>query len=133
MITVSIQTQTPVKKVWEYWTQPEYITQWNFASEDWSCPMAINPLNEGSEFNWRMEAKDGSFGFDFKGVYTSIIPLERIEYKMEDGRKVEISFKESNGITTVTEAFEPEGSNADEMQRNGWQAILNRFKSLVEA
>jgi uncharacterized protein YndB with AHSA1/START domain len=133
MITVETTLQAPLSKVWECWTQPEYIVHWNFASDDWCCPSAINDARDGGMFNWQMEAKDGSMGFEFMGVYDHVIDQELITYRLSDGRKVEIRLKETDGEILLTESFEPEGTNADEMQRAGWQAILDNFKKYVES
>lgn len=131
-ITVEATVNAPAKKVWDYWTQPEHITQWNAASEEWHSPSATNDLRSGGAFVFRMEAKDGSFGFDFGGTYSSVKPLEYIEYEIEDGRKVEITFTAKGNTTTVTETFDPESQNPLEMQQAGWQAILNNFKAYTE-
>lgn len=133
MITVETIIKAPLSKVWENWTKPEHIVNWNFASNDWHCPSASNNLNPGGQFNWRMESKDGSMGFDFTGVYEKINENELITYHMSDGRKVEIRFKDLNGEVQLTEKFEAEGTNSDEMQRAGWQAILENFKSYTES
>lgn len=131
-ITVSVEIDAPIDKVWNYWTSPEHIVKWNFASDDWCCPTATNEAKTGGKFNWRMEAKDGSVGFDFFGEYDHVIENERIEYQMGDGRKVEISFREEDGKIILNETFETEDVNSAEMQRAGWQAILENFKKLVE-
>lgn len=133
MITLESEINAPIHKVWECWTNPEKIIKWNFASEDWCCPKATNDLRPNGKFVWRMEAKDGSMGFDFTGVYDRIEKEKFISYTMEDGRKVEIAFKVEQDKIKLTESFEPEGTNADEMQRAGWQAILENFKKLVES
>ena len=132
--TIKIETivAAPLEKVWDFWTEPEHITHWNFASDDWHCPWAKNDVREGEKFTWRMEAKDGSFGFDFGGEYQSIKPNQLIEYTIGDGRKVKITFKENGNETQVIEVFEAETQNSLEMQKNGWQAILNNFKKYVE-
>lgn len=132
MITVETTIKAPISKVWESWTKPEHITNWNFASDEWYCPKAMNDLQSGGKFNWRMEAKDGSLGFDFTGVYDQIIDNELITYKMSDGRKVEIRFAEINNEVKLSESFEAEGTNSDEQQKAGWQAILSNFKNYVE-
>lgn len=133
MITVETEIEAPIEKVWECWTNPEHITNWNFATDEWSCPSAINDLKQGGEFVWRMESKDGSMGFDFTGTYQQIEPEKSISYTMTDGRKVEINFLSDGNKTKLTESFEAEGTNADEQQRAGWQAILNNFKRYVES
>jgi uncharacterized protein YndB with AHSA1/START domain len=131
-ITVSTKIKAPIDKVWESWTKEEHIVNWNFASDEWCCPSAKNDLQPGGTFSWRMEAKDGSMGFDFEGTYEEIGLNERITYKMTDGRMVEIRFEQEGDMVNVLESFEAEGSNADEQQKAGWQAILNNFKSYVE-
>ncbi len=132
-ITVTATIDASVEKVWQLWTTPHHITQWNNASEDWHSPKAENDLQKGGRFNYRMEAKDGSFGFDFNGVYTEVKNHELIAYNIEDGRKVEILFAEHGYQTKITETFEAEDVNSIELQQNGWQAILDNFKKYVEA
>lgn len=132
-ITVESTINAPVEKVWEYWTAPEHIMKWNNASEDWHTPCAENDLRSGGEFLSRMEAKDGSMGFDFWGIYDEVDTNKYIEYTLGDNRKVKINFSSDGGTTTVTEIFEPENTNSPDMQRGGWQAILNNFKSCVES
>jgi uncharacterized protein YndB with AHSA1/START domain len=105
---------------------------WNFASDDWYCPAAKNDLREGGEFSFTMAAKDGSMQFDFIGTYTSVITLQHLSYLLGDGRTVQIDFKENDGIVVLTETFDPESENSLELQRLGWQAILNNFKVQVE-
>lgn len=131
-ITVAATIQVAVEKVWNLWTSPEHIMQWNNASDDWHTPRAENDLRKGGVFNTRMEAKDGSFGFDFSGEYTDIKTNELIAYTMSDGRKVHISFTSDGNTTTVTETFDAENTNPLEMQRGGWQAILDNFKKYAE-
>ena len=133
MITVNTEIKAPLERVWNCWTLPEHITHWNFASDDWCCPSATNDLRPGGDFSWRMEARDGSMGFDFNGTYDSIKKGQCIACTLEDGRKVEITFEEHPDGVTVTESFEPESINPVEMQRAGWQAILNNFKGYVES
>ena len=132
-ITVETIVHAPVSTVWKRWTTPEDIIRWNNASDDWHTPHARNDLREGGEFVYRMEAKDGSMGFDFGGVYNKIIPQEFIEYTIGDGRKVEIHFTGLNSNTKVVEIFEAENENAVKLQHNGWQAILNNFKNYTES
>lgn len=132
-ITVKTTVQADLSKVWEFWTQAEHITHWNFASDDWCCPKAENNLKPNGTFSWRMEAKDGSFGFDFTGKYDEIVNHERITYEMSDGRKVDIHFSQIGKEVSVSETFDAEGTNSDEQQRAGWQAILGNFKKYVEA
>jgi uncharacterized protein YndB with AHSA1/START domain len=133
IITVENTINAPVQKVWEYWSKPEHITQWNNASDDWHTPRAENDLRAGGSFVSRMEARDGSFGFDFGGVYDAVKPNEYIEYTLGDGRKVKIHFSAQGDSTKVTESFEAESTNSIEMQRTGWQAILDNFKKHTEA
>ena len=132
MITIQNEIKAPLYKVWEYWNAPEHITKWCFASDDWHAPSATNDLQIGSCFTTRMEAKDGSFGFDLKGIYDEIEMHKVIKYHLEDERKVEVYFSQYEGITTVTEHFDPENQHPHEMQQQGWQAILNNFKKYVE-
>jgi uncharacterized protein YndB with AHSA1/START domain len=132
-ITIETTVNAPVEKVWQYWSAPEHITKWCAASEDWHTPRAENDLRTGGKFNSRMEAKDGSFGFDFGGVYDNVKPYEIIDYTMGDGRTVKVRFSKEGDKTKVVETFEPESANPIEMQRGGWQAILDNFKKYVEA
>jgi uncharacterized protein YndB with AHSA1/START domain len=131
-ITVETTVKAPVEKAWKYWSTPAHITKWSSASDDWHTPFAENDLREGGKFSSRMEAKDGSFGFDFGGVYDKVKTNELIEYTLGDGRKVTISFVPNGNETRIIEAFEAEGTNPIEMQRGGWQAIMNNFKKYVE-
>ena len=131
-ITVEAIIKAPIQKIWKCWTSPEHITKWNNASDDWHTPYAENDLRVGGKFLSRMEAKDGSFGFDFNGIYDKIIANELIEYKIEGGRKVSIAFTNNGDETTITETFEAEDINPIEMQRGGWQAILDNFKKYTE-
>jgi uncharacterized protein YndB with AHSA1/START domain len=131
-ITIEAIINAPVAKVWENWTEPKHITQWNNASDDWHTPHAENDLRVGGKFLSRMEAKDGSFGFDFEGVYSEVIPFEKIKYGLEDGREVETFFAGNNSATTITTIFDAENENPVEMQKGGWQAILNNFKKYTE-
>ncbi|WP_161888364.1 SRPBCC family protein [Pontibacter russatus] len=133
IITVETTIHAPVEKTWQFWTEPQHITQWNNASDDWHTPKAENDLREGGSFTSRMETKDGSMGFDFAGTYTTVKEHERIEYTMEDGRKVRIMFASNGNVTHVTETFDADNSHPAEMQRAGWQAILDNFKKYVEA
>lgn len=131
-ITVSTTVNAPIDHVWEAWTNPEHITQRTFASDDWHAPSATNDLRKGGRFTTRMEAKDGSFGFDFGGVYTNVNGKETIEYTMDDGRKVSVKFEDLGDSTKVTETFDAETQNSEEMQRSGRQSILDNFKRYVE-
>lgn len=132
-ITVEVRVKASVKKAWKCMTQPKHITQWNHASDDWCTPKAENDLRVGGKFNYRMEAKDGSAGFDFEGSFTKIEENKLIAYQITDGRNVEITFAEIGNETLVTETFEPENTNSVELQRQGWQAILDNFKKHVES
>ncbi|WP_144548273.1 SRPBCC family protein [Bacillus sp. X1(2014)] len=131
-ITVQSTVHAPVAKVWEYWTEPKHITQWNNASDDWHTPVAENDLKVGGKFLTRMEAKDGSFGFDFGGIYDEVKVNEVISYTMGDGRKVAVTFKGQGNETEVIETFDAETTNPIEMQKAGWQAILDNFKKYTE-
>jgi uncharacterized protein YndB with AHSA1/START domain len=132
IITVQNTVDAPVEKVWEYWTKPEHITQWNNASDDWHTPWVKADFREGGNFVARMEAKDGSMGFDFGGVYDVLRSNEYIEYTMDDRRKVKINFTANGDKTEVVESFEAEDTNSIEMQKGGWQAILDNFKKYTE-
>jgi uncharacterized protein YndB with AHSA1/START domain len=131
-ITVQNTVNAPVEKVWEYWSKPEHITKWNAASDDWHSPRAENDLRTGGKFSSRMEAKDGSMGFDFGGTYDEVKTNELIAYTMSDGRKVVVNFTKDGERTKVIETFDAEETNPIEMQRGGWQAILDNFKKYVE-
>ncbi len=132
-ITIQTRIHAPVSKVWACWNEPKHITQWSFAIDTWQCPRAQNDLRAGGKFSARMEAKDGSMGFDFEGVYTEIHPLKKIAYVLGDGRNVIITFtSHGENETEVIETFDPESTNPVEMQRGGWQSILNNFKKYVE-
>ena len=132
MITIKTTINASINKVWEFWTLPEHITKWSLASPDWHTPYAENDLREGGKFKSTMAAKDGSMSFDFEGEYTLVKTNVAIEYVMADGRKVEISFNETPDGVEIIESFDPETVNPEEMQRGGWQAILDNFKSYVE-
>jgi uncharacterized protein YndB with AHSA1/START domain len=131
-IIVEAIINAPISKVWENWTEPKHIMQWNNASDDWHTPHAENDLRVGGKFLSRMEAKDGSFGFDFEGIYSEVIPFKKIKYGLEDGRQVETIFTENGETTKVETTFDAENENPVEMQKDGWQAILNNFKKYVE-
>lgn len=131
-ITVETSVNAPVETVWACWTEPEHIMRWNSASPDWHTPSATNDLREGGTFTSRMEAKDGSAGFDFGGTYTKVVEHEQIDYTMDDGRTVSVVFDGHGDHTHVTEVFDPESENPSEMQRQGWQAILDNFKAYAE-
>lgn len=119
-------------KVWEYWTNEQHIQKWNFASSDWHCPDAKNNLIKGGEFHFTMAAKDNSMRFDFWGTYQEIIFEKKIEIVLGDGRRVSIAFEESENGIQLTEEFDPEEQNPIEIQRAGWQMILDNFKKYTE-
>ncbi len=131
-ITIKSNINQPVEVVWESWTKPEHITEWNQASEDWHTVYAENDLKVGGRFLSRMEAKDGSTGFDFSGTYEMVEQYETIAYELEDGRKVLITFEPFESQTGIVQIFDAENENPAEMQREGWQAILNQFKQYTE-
>src|SRR5450432_1247428 len=133
IITVENTVKAPIEKVWKYWTSPEHIVNWNYASDDWHTPRAENDLRSGGKFLSRMEAKDGSFGFDFGGVYDEVKTNNFIAYTLGDGRKVKNTFTSEGNETKVVSTFEAENENPVEMQKNGWQAILNNFKKYTES
>jgi uncharacterized protein YndB with AHSA1/START domain len=132
-ITVTATVNADAKKTWDYYTQPEHITQWNFADPSWQCPSAANDMRVGGKYSARMEAKDGSFGFDFEATYDEIVDGEKFTYTMPNGRQASVEFKGNGDQTDVAVTFDPEDQNSLEMQKNGWQAILNSFKSYTEA
>lgn len=131
-ITIKAIIHEPIEKVWKFWTEPEHIKKWNSASEDWHTTAAENDLRTGGKFFSRMEAKDGSFGFDFGGVYDEVKLHEVIAYTLGDERKVKITFECHENKTEVIEIFEAESENSIEMQQAGWQAILDNFKRYTE-
>ncbi|MDO8368242.1 MAG: SRPBCC family protein [Saprospiraceae bacterium] len=132
-ITVTTTVNAPIEKVWKLWSGPEHIVKWNNASDDWHTPKAQNNLHTGGKFVFTMAAKDGSVSFDFEGVYDEVIENQRIAYTIADGREVHISFKTNRDKTEITETFEAESMNSLEMQKAGWQAILDNFKQYAEA
>jgi uncharacterized protein YndB with AHSA1/START domain len=132
-ITVQNTVNAPVEKVWNLWIDPAHITKWAAASDDWHTTRAENDVRPGGKFLSRMEAKDGSFGFDFGGVYDEVRPNEYIAYTLGDGRKVTIEFTPEGDSTKIVQIFEPESQNPHEMQQGGWQAILDNFKKYAEA
>ncbi len=132
-ITVETTVNAPIGKVWESFTEPRHITQWCQASEDWHAPYADNDLRAGGQFKTTMAAKDGSFSFDFGGTYSEVKDQQRLAYQMSDQRKVEVDFVPVDGGVKVTETFDPEETNPVEMQKGGWQAILDSFKKYTES
>jgi len=133
VITISSTIKAPVTKVWKYWSDVAHVTQWNHASDDWHSPRGENDLRDGGKFSFRMEAKDGSFGFDFGGVYDKVKTNELIEYTLGDDRKVKVIFQGDDHETKIVETFEAENTNPIEMQQGGWQAILDNFKKYTES
>lgn len=131
-ITIEATMDAPVGKVWECWTRPEHITQWNFAADTWQCAWAKNDLKVGGKYTARMEAKDGSFGFDFEAIYDEVVDQKKIAYTMLDGRKAITDFEEVDGKVRVATTFDAETQNPIDFQKQGWQAILNNFKKYVE-
>lgn len=132
-ITVETVISAPVEKVWDCYTGPAHIMQWNQASPDWHCPAASNDLRPGGKFSSTMAAKDGSFSFDFWGIYDEVDTHKKIVYTMGDGRKADVLFTKNENDTRVTVIFEPETENSLELQQGGWQAILNSFKMYTES
>lgn len=132
-ITIQTIINADIKKVWDYYTNPNHIIHWNFASDDWHCPWAKNDLRVGGKYSARMEAKDGSFGFEFEAIYDKIIDQKSFTYTMEDGRKASVDLETAGNQTKVTVSFDPENQNPEEMQRGGWQAILDNFKKYVDS
>ena len=130
-ITIRATVLSDRQKVWDYYTQPEHIKKWNFADPSWHCSTATNDMKVGGQYFARMEAKDGSFGFDFEAVYTEINPRENFTYA-GGGRSITVEFKETNGQTEIVIRFDPEKENSIDLQRKGWQAILDNFKKYME-
>jgi uncharacterized protein YndB with AHSA1/START domain len=133
VVTVGAKIDSTREKVWNYFTDPKHITRWCFASVDWYAPEAENDLRLNGRFRTRMAARDGSSGFDFEGIYTNVVQHEKIEYSLGDDRKVSVRFYDDGGQTRVEETFDAEKENPVEMQRDGWQAILNNFKKYCES
>lgn len=131
-IKVQALIAAPVSTVWEKWTQAQHVVNWNFAHESWCCPKAEVDFREGGHSNYRMEAKDGSFGFDLKADFLAITPLESISSALEDGRLVDVKFVSNGNSTLIEQRFQPESENTLELQEQGWQAILNQFKAYCE-
>lgn len=131
-ITVEAKVGADTAKTWEYWTRPEHIMKWNFAADDWHCPKAENDVRVGGKLKSRMEAKDGSFGFDFEATYDEVIDGKKIVYTMADGRQATIIFDDLGRTTNITITFDAENENPIEMQKGGWQAILDNFKKYAE-
>lgn len=132
-ITITATILAPIEKVWNYWTHASQVMKWNHASDDWHCPKALNDLRVGGKFSYTIATKDGTMSFDFEGTYDQVQPGKKIAYTMSDGRACEVLFEGDHTQTTVTEVFDPEMENSEEMQRAGWQAILANFKKHVES
>lgn len=133
VMTVATTVNAPRERVWDFFTTPMHVIHWNNASDDWHTTRAENDLRADGRFLSRMEAKDGSYGFDFSGKYTRVELHKQIESTLDDGRNVQVLFVPRGNVTAVTEAFEAEQENSVELQKEGWQAILNNFKKYVEA
>lgn len=133
LVTVRASINAPVEKVWKHWTTPGSIKLWNNASADWHTPRATNDLKKNGKFSYRMEAKDGSSGFDFWGTYDNIVEYKKIDFTLGDSRKVKITFSYDGKTTEAIESFEAESTNPIEMQRKGWQSILDNFKAYTES
>jgi uncharacterized protein YndB with AHSA1/START domain len=131
-ITVEATVNAPIEKVWKYWTEPQHVKKWNNASDDWHTTRAENDLRAGGNFSFRMEAKDGSFGFDFGGTYDAVRENEYIEYTMGDGRKVKTYFTDHGNAVEVVETFDAENTHPVDFQKAGWQSILDNFKKYAE-
>jgi uncharacterized protein YndB with AHSA1/START domain len=131
-ITIEANIERPIERVWSCWTISEHITKWNFASDDWECPESINDFVEGGKFKTKMAAKDGSMSFYFEGIYKRIDKYKLVESELLDGRKIEVQFIEISGGMKLIETFDAESENSEDMQRKGWQSILDNFKKYVE-
>lgn len=131
-ITIQAVVAADRQKVWNCYTQPEHITKWNFATDTWHCPAASNDMRVGGKYLARMEAKDGSFAFDFEAVYNEIVDGEKFTYTMPDNREIQVSFEKMDDKTRVTVTFDPENENPVELQRSGWQSILDNFRKYAE-
>lgn len=131
-ITVTTTVRAPMNRIWEVWNDAKHIMKWAFASDDWETPSAENDLRPGGKFKIRMQSKDGKEGFDFEGIYDAVKERELIEYTMSDGRHVRVSFEETPEGARITETFDPETENPEEVQSAGWQTILDNFKKYVE-
>lgn len=131
-IHVSARIKASIQQVWDCWTQAEHIQHWNFASDDWHCPQASITLEVGKEFHYTMAAKDGSFSFDFWGTFSQIEPLKNLEMTLGDARQVSVHFVVEGDSVIVNESFDPENQNPEDMQKMGWQMILDNFKKYVE-
>ncbi len=134
MIEVSTAVSAAPHTAWRAFTEPEHVVNWNFASDDWCCPKASNDVRVGGTLNSRMEARDGSFGFDFESTYTAVDPGQHLALAMSAGRRWTVDFRDrGDGTCLVTERFDPESENSHEMQRMGWQMILDRFAAYASS
>jgi len=131
-ITVETVVNAPLEKVWQYWTEPQHITNWNFATDEWHSPYAENNLSVGGTFKSTMAAKDGSMSFDFGGTYTKVEANKLLAYTMDDDRTVVVEFTPTENGVHVKEVFDAEETHSAELQQQGWQAILNNFKNYTE-
>ena len=131
-IKVEVLVNASLEEAWKCFTQPEHILNWNAASADWHCPAARNELKAGGTFSYRMDARDGSMGFDFSGQFIAVEPLKHLSILLDDNRTLEVWFEEQIGGVRVTEEFEAEQKNEPELQRMGWQAILDAYKRYCE-
>lgn len=132
-ITIEAIINAPIEKVWKYWNAPEHITKWCHASDDWEAPSAENDVRVGGRFTTVMAVKDKSVSFDFGGEYTEVKEHALLSYIMDDGRRVSVVFEQTPEGTKVVETFDPENENPEEMQRSGWQSILDSFKRYAES
>lgn len=132
-ITIHTKVSADIQKTWDYYTDPKHIIRWNFASDDWQCPIASNDMRIGGKYSARMEAKDGSFGFDFEAIYNEITEGQGFVYTMPDDRQVNVYFQSQGNLTEIRIIFDAEKENAVDLQKNGWQSILNNFKNYVES
>ncbi|MDP2814145.1 MAG: SRPBCC domain-containing protein [Erysipelotrichaceae bacterium] len=132
-VTVQTIVNAPIEQVWKCWIEPKHIEQWNAASDDWHTPKAVNDVREGGRFVYTMAAKDGSVSFDFNGTFEEIIESKKIITRLDDDRRVWVTFEERDHSVQVVETFEIEDENTEELQRSGWQAILDNFKKYVES
>jgi len=132
-IEINSLINSDINKVWDFYTMPEHIIHWNFAADTWCCPAAENDMQVGGKYKARMEAKDGSFGFDFEAIYLDIVDGQQFTYRLGDEREANVKFEDKAGNTLVTIIFDAENQNPIEMQKGGWQAILDNFKKYVEA
>ena len=131
-IKVQAQIKSDLDKVWDYYNNPTHIVNWNYADPSWHCPSAENDMKIGGIYKARMEAKDGSFGFDFEAVYTAVNPKQNFSYEF-GGRHATVVFEKIGNETQITIVFDPETENSLELQKQGWQSILNNFKKYTES